>query len=208
MKKTISLLLALTMVAALFAGCSGNTNTNETTIEATTDVTTEVTTEAVSYADALDVLNTLFNAYTSTVPEDQQFAVAGGDMEHSVMGAPGVFSLTPAENLTSSLNVDASIVPQIDDAASLMHMMNSNIFTAGVYHVTEGTDLNAFTSTLASGIKGTHFVCGAPEQLIIMTIGGEYVLAMYGSGDLIPAYKDVAVATLTGAELVVDDPIA
>ena len=76
-------------------------------------------------ADALTLLNTVWDSYT----DDEKFPAAGGDYEHSVDGAPGAFDISDTDNLTYLLSVPAEDADKLDDAASLMHMMNANTFT-------------------------------------------------------------------------------
>lgn len=200
MKKFVSLLLALTMVMALFAGCASG-KPAETTAPETTAAPAVKTT-------ALEIMQNIWASYAKNAGADMQFPIAGGDTEHSVMDAAGTIDVKNADYLSNIMNVPAALHAQIDDAANLMHMMNANTFTAGVYHVAAGTDINAFVKTLTDGIKGTQWVCGFPEKLVVATVYGEYVVVFYGATALIDQFKTQLTTAYAEAQVVVEESLA
>ncbi len=209
MKKLFALTLALAMVLTLFAGCASG-NTDETT-EATenetitTEEVTEPSTEAASNlpASALEVLENVWAAYA----EDEKFAVMGGNMESVVDGAPGNYDMAYAENLTYNLLVPADALASVDQAATMIHMMNANTFTSGVVHLTEGTDAAAFAATMQQAIQGNMWMCGFPDNLLIATIGGEYVVVSFGAADLVNVFKTHLTGAYADAEVLYDEAV-
>ena len=191
MKKIISLVLAGVMALSLAAcGSSGAESTTgatnettiapiETTIPETTAPEAETTAPAAASTGALAVLENIWNLYG----EDEKFAVIGGNMESPVDGAPGNYDMAYAENLTYNLLVPAESLTSIDEAATMIHMMNANTFTCGVVHLTEGTDAEAFAQTMRDAIQGNMWMCGFPETLTVAVIEGEYVLIAFGVND-------------------------
>ena len=200
MKKFVSLLLALTMVLALFAGCASE-KPAETTVP-------ETTAAPVPETSSLEIMQTIWDSYVKNVGEDMLFPVAGGDMDHSAMDAAGIVDVKNADYMGNILNVPAELHAQIDDAANLMHMMNANTFTGAAYHVVAGTDVNAFVKTLSDGIKGTQWMCGFPDQLVVATLYGEYVVAFYGNIDLINLFKAQLTTAYADAVIVVEESLA
>ena len=183
MKKIISLVLACVMLLSL-AACGTKTPVettapNETTapIETTVPATTEA--PAVTVESSLAILEAIWEKYG----EEEKFAVIGGNMESPVDGAPGNYDMAYAENLTWNLLVPAEQLANIDEAATMIHMMNANTFTCGVVHLTEGTDAAAFAEVMRDAIQGNMWMCGFPETLTVATVGGEYVLIAFGVND-------------------------
>ena len=170
MKKIISLVLACVMLLSL-AAC-GTEKPSETT-----PATTEA--PAVTVESSLAVLESIWALYG----EEEKFAVIGGNMESPVDGAPGNYDMAYAENLTWNLLVPADQLANIDEAATMIHMMNANTFTCGVVHLTEGTDAAAFAQVMRDAIQGNMWMCGFPETLTVAVIGGEYVLIAFGVND-------------------------
>ena len=213
MKKLISLMLVLVMVAAMVAGCDkkdANTDTTDTTAAPIE------TTEAVAAPEsALEVLETVWAQYG----EDEQFFVIGGDAvyhnaqmeadETYVMpNAPGVFHLEGEEEkgeLTYKMLVPETEIEKISDAATMTHAMNSNNFNAGVYKV---SDAAAFIEAVKTAILGNHWMCGQPDTLLIATIAGEYVLVAWGVNDAMGPFETKFVSAYPAAELVVKEAIA
>ena len=199
MKKLIALLMALTMVAMMAACSTGN---NETPATDATETTEAVNVPTVG--SALEVLETIWNAYG----DDEKFAVIGGNIENAVDGAPGNYDLAYAENLTYNLLVPAELIANIDDAASMIHMMNANNFTSGVVHLTEGTDVAAFTEAMHTAISTNPWICGFPEKMIVAVIDGSYVLISFGVNDAMNPFEAHLDATYPGLETVASENIA
>ena len=151
MKKILALTLTLVMMLS-FAACGNSDKGND---EVTTDPA--VTTEPVTDAPVVQAVYPLdaFTKIWAAMPEDFKFAAGGGDYENMVMDGPGKFGLTAAEageNINAMLGFPADLVSKIDSAASLMHMMNANTFTAGAYHFVDAADKDASVETIKSNI--------------------------------------------------------
>ena len=200
MKKLIALLMALTMVVMMAACSTGNNN--ETPATDATETTEAVNVPTVG--SALEVLETIWNAYG----DDEKFAVIGGNIENAVDGAPGNYDLAYAENLTYNLLVPAELIANIDDAASMIHMMNANNFTSGVVHLTEGTDVAAFTEAMHTAISTNPWICGFPEKMIVAVIDGSYVLISFGVNDAMNPFEAHLTEVYANAEIIYNEALA
>lgn len=100
-------------------------------------------------ASALDLLEKVWSTYT----DDEKFPAAGGDYSetNSKEDAPGVYDLTDRAAVDSALGLPETA--KVDQAASLVHMMNQNTFTAAAYHCTDDADAlaTACGTTSSSG---------------------------------------------------------
>lgn len=117
MKKMITFILGAAMAISL-VGCSGNNGSSNH--GGSGDGSTS------SYSSAVEVLETVYGVYS----EDQKFPIGGGDSEHMTTDAPGAFDVSKTEELTSTLSLPESETTHIDDAASMIHMMNANTLPA------------------------------------------------------------------------------
>ena len=198
MKKMISLLLAAVMVLSL-AACSaaGNGANNETPAD------TEAPAVNVP-GSALEVLENIWNAYG----DDEKFPVIGGNMEAPVDGAPGNYDMAYAENLTWNLLVPADQLANVDQAATMIHMMNANTFTCGVVHMAAGADAAAFAATMREAVQGNQWRCDFPETLVIAVIGGEYVLVAFGVNDAMNPFQTHLAEAYADAEVLYNEPVA
>ncbi len=198
MKKIIALLLVLTMAMGLIAcGNGGNTDTT------TTPETTEGKTNTGASGSALEILETVWNG----VPEDNRFFVMGGDMNNMVDNAPGAYSLED-EGLTATLLVPAEQIANLDQAASLVHGMNLNNFTCGVYHVVEGGDVVGFADAMYEAISNNPWMCGFPEKMLIAVIDESYVLVAFGINDAMAPVEASFAAAYAAAEVKYNEAIA
>lgn len=201
MKKILAALLAVLMTAVLTA-CGGQTNPSG---DAPTDSAGGDASETVSVADAKELLTTVWSSYQ----EEDKFPVLGGDTseEHTNLEGPGTYSLEDAEALDSALGFPAASVDQIDDAASLVHMMNANTFTCGAYHVAEGSDLEALTAEIQNNITNRQWICGFPDQLVIVTVS-DYIVAFFGATDVTDAFQTYLTSAYPSAQVVCQEPLA
>ena len=199
MKKLIALLMALTMVAMMAACSTGN---NETPATDATETTEAVNVPTVG--SALEVLETIWNAYG----DDEKFAVIGGNIENAVDGAPGNYDLAYAENLTYNLLVPAELIASIDDAASMIHMMNANTFTSGVLHLVDGTNVTEFADAMHNAISTNPWMCGFPEHMVIAVIDGSYVLISFGVNDAMNPFEAHLNEVYANAEIIYNEALA
>lgn len=188
MKKSVSFILAAAMVLSLVA-CGGK----ETGGDADVDV-----------ADALTLLTTVWDSYG----EDERFPVMGGDYseQNMVNGAPGTYGLEDTSMLDSSLGLPEASASMVDQAASLIHMMNANTFTCGVFHVSSADNLSAVADSLKENILAREWMCGFPDKLVVITVGG-YVISAFGNEELIDTFKTKTLAAYESAKLVYEQAI-
>ncbi len=142
----------------------------------------------------------------NTYADDQKFPAMGGDMEAMVDGAPGNYSIADAEALDAVLGFPAASIASIDEAASLMHMMNANTFTGAAYHLVEGTDAAALAEEIKTNILARQWMCGFPETLVIIK-ADDCLITAFGNGELIENFKTKTLEANAGAELVSESPI-
>ncbi|MBQ8239048.1 MAG: hypothetical protein IJZ39_12990 [Oscillospiraceae bacterium] len=176
MKKLISLLLVFAMAVSVMAGCAGEGSTNETTEPAET---------VTGPASALEVLENIWALYG----DDEKFPVMGGNPEGGVMDVPANWDLTYAEGMINYLQLTAEDLANVDEASSMIHMMNSNIFTAYVLHLNDSTKAADFAATAKDAIVNGQWLCGAPEKLVIADLGGNYLLIALGGNDAVAPFE-------------------
>lgn len=195
MKRIIAVIMAAMLMLAC-AACSTNTGNTDGT---------EGTTAAVStIASPLEILNTVWASY----PEADKFAVAGGDMTEANMNmeGPGVYGLEDAEGFTATTHFPAESMAKIDSAATLMHMMNANTFTAAAYHVVNASDIEALTTEVKDSILATQWMCGFPEKLVIVTIDG-YMVSYFGNGEIVDKFTTTLTTAYANANVAVNEAI-
>ena len=184
MKKFTALLLALVMVLGLCACGAKN--------DATTDI-----------PDSTTLLSNVFAQYA----EDEKFPVGGGSGESMVMDAPGAMDMSDAETVDFMVGLPVDSAAMVDDAASALHMMNANTFTAGCFRVTDSANVETVVKALQENIQARQWMCGIPEGLVIYTVGN-YVVSAFGAQELLDVFTAHLTATFEGATQVVAEPIA
>lgn len=192
MKRTIAIFLC----GLLLIGLVGCGKKEETPGDTTTTV-------VVAATDATDLLTQVWNGYDDA----DKFPVGGGDFENVVMDAPGKYDVSKAEEMDSVLGLPQNSVALIDDAASMMHMMNANTFTAGVYHVTDTANQDALVDSLKDNIINRQWMCGFPDTLIVAKVGGEYVVSAFGNAEIIETFKTKLKAAFELTDIVVEESL-
>lgn len=167
MKKIVSLVLAALLVLSL-AACGDKNNAGDGD-------------KPAKPTSALNILETVWNTYG----EDEKFAVVGGDFSEANTreDAPGVFDLKDRALVDSELGLPETAA--VDEAASLVHMMNANTFTAAAYHATG--DTAELAQQLRDNIMQRQWMCGFPDKLVVAVVD-EYVVAAFGAEDLVDTF--------------------
>ena len=189
MKKLIALLLAMTLALGMTA-CGG-----EKKEEAANDDTAGKT--------AVDILADVWAAYE----EDEMFAIAGGDYETMVPDAPGKVNVADGETLDALLGFPAASAGMIDDGASMMHMMNQNTFTAGVYHVTKADDVQAVADAVKENIMNRQWMCGFPDDLVIYSVGTSYLAVAFGLEEVVDNFEEELQEVYASSKVLYDEDL-
>lgn len=169
-----------------------------------TPAPTPAPTEAPSSSgSALDILN----AAWSGMSDDDKFPAVGGDFseENMVSDAPGKYALTDSAEADRTLGLPTDWFDKVDDAASLIHMMNTNTFTCGAFHAASADDAASLAAAIKTNILARRWMCGFPDKVVILT-ADEYVISIFGYTDLVDSFAAQLVAN-AGASIVSDDPI-
>lgn len=180
-----------------------NTDGNEENVDAEENPPAENEGDTADSAP-LNILNRVWNSYG----DDEKFSVVGGDMseENVTTDAPGKYSIEDAAVLDSTLGYPAASVDKIDDAASIVHMLNGNTFTCGAYHVANADDTDAVVADIKDNIMNRQWICGFPEKLVIITVD-DCVVAFFGAADLTGAFRDALLELYPTAQVAVEDDI-
>lgn len=174
------------MIAVAVAGCRNNTkkpantdNTQNTTSNEATQPSDNATTTEDTQSP-LDILQAVWDKYDT----DDKFSTFGGDQENAVADAPGSIDVTNEDTLLYTHLVPSERFGDIKAAASLMHAMNANIFSAVVFEMKDSKAADAFASSMADALKGNRWVCGTPDAFFVAIIEDRFVVSSYGQDPL------------------------
>lgn len=181
MKKVFALLLAVAMLFS-FAACS--------------------TAPAVQSVNELELLEKVWASYA----DDEKFFAMGGDYTTMVDNAPGACSIEDAETLNALLGFPTANIADIDGAASLMHAMNQNTFTAGAYHMVS-TDKQALADAIKENIMNRQWMCGFPDTLLVVSVG-DCMVAAFGEASIMDNFKTKLTTAYDFAEVLYEESLA
>lgn len=181
MKKILALIMATLLILTLSA-CGGKT--------ASSDI-----------KDPLELLTTVWGGYA----DEEKFPV--GDALGVSMDAPGALGVENTDVLDATLGFPVASVAKIDNAASMVHMMNLNTFTAGAYHVVDSVDTEGLVTEIKENILKRQWMCGFPEKLVVITIDDLYIVSAFGNGELIDNFVSKVSAAYPQAKTVVNEAI-
>ena len=189
-------LLCLTgfmMISILACGNQTNHPTNESTEQTTNSI-----------PDAVSLLTTVWNSYQ----EEEKFSVIGGDFseENQNMNGPGTYGLEDGAALDSTLGFPSDSIAKIDDAASLVHMMNANTFTCGAFHVIDSNDFDSTAASIKENILNRQWLCGFPDKLVIASVDN-YIVSMFGDTQLIDTFKQKLTTAYSSVEIICEEAI-
>ncbi len=201
MKKILALILAAIMLLSVVACANDSENESESSSEAANESETVDTAISEVTVTPLDALTTLWNGLS----DDYKFPAMGGSAMAPVDGMPGEFDLTAegaAESLDGMTHYPASQFDKLTGAATLIHMMNANTFTAAAYSFADAETTDAMVSVLKDAILGTQWMCGFPELLKIIEVSDNCLVVMFGAGDIVTPIAQNAVSLLNGTVVV------
>ena len=191
MKKIIAIALAAVTVLS-FAACAKQNGT-----------TTPSDAPKGQPQNALEILEKVWSKYST----DEKFPATGGSEKHMKEDMPGKFDVSDTESLDFELGFPKANASEIDDAASLMHMLNQNNFSCGVYHVKGSGNAEALAGKIKENILARQWLCGFPEKLVILTVG-DYIVSVFGAKELTDTFTAKLSAEYSSAKQLFDVPIA
>lgn len=220
MKKLLIILIAAAMSLAVMSGCNndggsepgkdgaqqnGSLDQNpeddlpDTQDEPDGDNGSE-NTEAKS---CVEILAEVWNSYS----EEDQFYIFGGDEEFGVERAPGKFGVEGnGQALDNRLCFPQDCESLIDDAASIIHMLNANTFTCGAFRLKNSDDANTVADKIKDNIESRHWMCGAPEEYYIASFDG-YIVAAFGHEELMNKFESYFIACYPDAAVVYEESL-
>ena len=170
MKKLVSMVIVAVLAVSMI-GCGGKKE--------------EPAKDAVAVANAVEILSKTYESFN----EDMKFPIGGGSYSNMTSDVPGAVDPSDTESLAGLLQFPVDSADMIDDAASMLHMMNANTFTAGAYHVKDAADQQVLADALKDAIMNAQWMCGFPEKLVIAGVNDDYVVAAYGTTDLVEHFN-------------------
>ena len=150
----------------------------------------------------------LYNKIWGTYTDDEKFPSGGGDAEHDSDEGPGFFDI---EKNKESIQVNTHITDELlktvtNDAATLMHMMNTNTFSSAIFHLKDASTAESFAKEYEKAVQNTRWMCGFPERVVVLSVG-EYVAVAFGYEDLTSTFKTKCLAVDSSAKLLIDNAI-
>ena len=205
MKKFTILFMTAMLLASALTGCRSNVPQDTTgsiapgtTAAPTTTVpTTTPSTGNQGGETTVQILQSIWDKYG----DGERFAAYGGAVESSVSDAPGGLDVTNAEEMTNRYLIPQEQLASVQEAASLVHMMNSNIFTGVAVKVAEGADAKALSAAWRDAIQSNQWICGQPDRLLMADAGQGYMVMAFGSADAIKLFSDKLTAVYPEANI-------
>lgn len=205
MKKKSLLFAFLLVVSLSLTACKsqtqdtqGQTDTTDTTVsDSAEDTSVENSNDAdqTTEISSVDILSKVWATYG----EADKFYAMGGDMANPVENAPGNYSLADTEALAATLLVQSDQLAMIDEAASLIHGMNTNVFTGAVFHLTDPANAETFAKGMEENIIHNQWMCGSPDRYALYLVNGEYVMMAFGAVDVMKTYEDKVAQVYEGS---------
>ena len=208
MKKFLAFLLAALMVFSMTA-CAPSMN--ETTAPSTTPATTptqpSTQSTTVPANDNQNGSTQILSAIWDTYKDEDRFAAYGGAVENSVADAPGALDLSNTEEITGRYLLPEDQLANVTEAASLVHMMNNNIFTAAVFGLKDGTDMQTVAEALFDNVMNNQWVCGQPDKLVLADMGSNQLLMAFGSNEAMEVFKTNMTGVYASAKILYEETI-
>ena len=210
--KKFALLLMAAALLSLLSGCRVSVEPNTTAHKTTAPIMTTAhpvttnrptTTVGVTGSESTGILSTVWDSYA----QEERFAAYGGTVEQSVADAPGALDMTAVDELTNVYLIPVERLEEVAEAASLVHMMNSNIFTGVVLQLKPSGQLRAFADDWRGVIRENRWICGQPDRLLMVAVDETHLLMAFGSNEAMDTFRAKATAIYGQSKTLYDEPI-
>ena len=192
--------MTATMLLSCIACGSNQTGNTENNKETETEKKVEI-------ADANDILTKVWDTYeiedTDGNMYNDRFALMGGHFDSAVMDMPAKYDLTKTGDLELMYCVPQDVIPMLDDAATMVHLMRASTFTAGAYHVTDVSNVKSVVEGIKTQTLGNQWLGGFPDRHVIAVIDEQYVVAAFGDEKVIENFEQ-ALKEVFGKQAVVE----
>lgn len=181
-------ILALSLLCLLLLGCQKE-------LPAQTDPSADM-----EELTAVVLLENIWERYG----ENQRFAACGGALEQPVDGGPGGLDMANTQELAARYLVPEDKMGALTEGASLVHMMNSHIFTACAVRV--AGDEAQFVEAWRQNIQDTQWLCSWPDRLLIAKVG-EYIVLSFGLEDTMSVFRETLGKVYPNGEILIEEAI-
>lgn len=181
-------ILALSLICLLLLGCQREQPAQTGPSEDLGELT------------AVSLLSGIWKSYD----ENHRFAACGGTTDRSADDAPGAWNLANTEELAARYLVPEDKMEVLTEGASLVHMMNSHIFTACAVRISG--DETAFVEAWRQNIQSTQWLCSWPDRLLIARVG-DFILLSFGLEDNMSVFRQTLVKVYPNAEILTEEAI-
>lgn len=208
MKKCLLLVLVGAMLLLCLTGCRRTMPDDTTPTPAPTQPTVAPTQEPTQLQGTADtqsarILLNIWNTYA----DEERFAAYGGAIEHSVSDGPGDLDIANTEELTVRYLLPEDQLTAVKEAASLVHLMNNNIFTGVVFGLNDPAAMQTVAKALRDSVQNNRWICGQPERLLIANVDNGYLLMVFGSNDAVDVFRGKLSGVYAAAPIIYDEDI-
>ena len=220
MRKLIIIAVALYMISSM-ASCGARDKVEDMTSDITdriTDIVGDITGDGESESESekesdsdgggeASSSESLLARVWDKVDEDSRFPIGGGDSANIINNRPGAFDISMTDELDVTLAFPMSQIGNIEDAASMVHMMNANTFTGAAYKLTGGASADTFAKDFKETIANRKWMCGFPDCFTVIEAEG-HVITAFGGRTQVETFRDKAKETLKDARVIMTEDIA
>lgn len=187
MKKFIRM-LCFVVVVLLLSGCRSNVpQETDGSITPSDDASTNASVnQNAQQNSSVVILQKVWDQFG----EEERFSTFGGDVELGITDNPGSLNLQNVEELVARYQFPESQLGAISEAGSMIHMMNSNLFTAAVVKLSADGDMKHLHEAWRDSIQQTRWIYKQPDKLLLADVDGTHMLMVYGNVDLMKAFSD------------------
>ena len=219
--KFIAYLLLTVLLLASLTGCRRNVpqetdgsivpteSTSATTPTKSTHSTEQTTASTpeqsvgTANTESARILQKIWDSYG----EDERFAAYGGQVEMAVNDGPGDLNVTDTEELTARYLLPQEQIGMVTEGASLVHLMNNNIFTAVVFRMKDGGQMKTVADAWHKAIQDNRWICGQPDRLLLAQVDDNHILMSFGSQDLMTGFEQKLKAAYPDSKMLYKEAI-
>lgn len=124
-----------------------------------------------------------------TYPQENRFSIIGGSMENPAEDTPGDLNMAQPQELADRFLFPEAYLGTVKSGASMVHLMNSTIFTGAIVELAEDAPLQELTKQWEENVQKNFWICGHPDKLLIARVDNHLVMA-YGLAENVEIFRE------------------
>ena len=176
------ILLLWLLIFGLLPGCADTSV--EQGLSVPRNMAVPATQEGAAVTPCSKILGDIWDKHTV----GERFLVYGGDSQYFLENGPGDLKISDTAMLRQRFFLPEDLCGKVTQGAALEHLLNRNVFCAGVFQMAEETDPVQMALQWKNSLDQTQWSGGRPQRYLIAQPESGFLLLAYGQASVLDTF--------------------